>query len=454
MRLRIAIAMLASLAGCQGGVVNAGDPGGSVGAALAGGGPIVGLAGKCLDDSGDGTDDGNKIQLWDCNGTDAQNWTYSNGQLVGPGGKCLDVQWDNQADGTPVQLYTCNGTEAQQWTMNGGAIVSAGGYCLDVTGAGTDNGTQIELWGCHGGANQTWSMSSGGGGGGGPGRFRVAGGRIYDPDGNEFVARGINLYSEQTSAVLAAGSGAPLLSYFPALDMVRVNCFDYASDTPESLQSFVSQLTARKIVVEIEYHQYPNLDTSQAHADWYANMARAFSGNPYVWFGTENEPGADNGYSAISDEHAAVYDAVRGAGNDTIVMIDPVGGFDASNLIASTYSNMTNVVWDTHFYGWVANYDPDPSHVQSALAGQIQNNQNIQSGDGLMPVVIGEFGNSTDGSSLDANGDQVIAAVGGSGRGFLAWGWDPGGDSEQDQLVDDAGNLTAYGRQIAALMSR
>lgn len=29
--------------------------------------------------------------------------------------KCLDVQEDNPANGTVVQLYDCNGTNAQLW---------------------------------------------------------------------------------------------------------------------------------------------------------------------------------------------------------------------------------------------------------------------------------------------------------------------------------------------------
>ncbi|MDB4969310.1 MAG: glycoside hydrolase [Myxococcales bacterium] len=143
-------------------------PGGAIGASAARESPapgsaVRGLGNKCLDDSGGGTDPGNKIQLWDCNGTVAQQWTLDQGRLVGPGGKCLDVQWGNQSDGAIVQLWDCNGTAAQQWTINGGAIVSAGGLCLDVKGYGTDNGTQIELWHCTGGANQTWSFASPGG---------------------------------------------------------------------------------------------------------------------------------------------------------------------------------------------------------------------------------------------------------------------------------------------------
>lgn len=34
---------------------------------------------------------------------------------TGPNGRCLDVQWDSSGNGTPVQIWDCNGSEAQQW---------------------------------------------------------------------------------------------------------------------------------------------------------------------------------------------------------------------------------------------------------------------------------------------------------------------------------------------------
>jgi hypothetical protein len=206
---------MATLGGCQGGVTDAAPTRENPGAALGGssGSAFVGLAGKCLDDNGDGTADGNKIQLWDCNGTDAQDWTYSGGQLVGPGGKCLDVQSNDQANGTVVQLYTCNGTGAQQWTLTNDAIVSSGGYCLDATGWGTANGTQLQIWGCTGADNQRWSPTgqNGGGAGGGTGPFHVSNGQIIGPDGNPFDARGLNLYDSQMSSACSSADCAPLL---------------------------------------------------------------------------------------------------------------------------------------------------------------------------------------------------------------------------------------------------
>ena len=40
------------------------------------------------------------------------------GQITGLAGKCMDVYAANPANGTPVQLYDCNGTTAQQWTCD------------------------------------------------------------------------------------------------------------------------------------------------------------------------------------------------------------------------------------------------------------------------------------------------------------------------------------------------
>ncbi len=127
----------------------------------AGSGPLVGGGGKCLDVNGGATDNGTKVQLWDCNGSRAQAWTAVGGQLIGPGGKCLDVSANNQSPGTIVQLWDCNGTGAQTWSWSGSTLRSSGGFCLDASGARSDDGTQIIIWDCNGGANQGWAAASG-----------------------------------------------------------------------------------------------------------------------------------------------------------------------------------------------------------------------------------------------------------------------------------------------------
>src|ERR1700682_6354369 len=56
----------------------------------------------------------------------------------------------------------------------------------------------------------------------------------------------------------------------------------------------------------------------------------------------------------------------------------------------------------------------------------------VKRADGTVPVIIGEYGNSTSGSTLDANGNQSISAVQASGYGSTAWTWHEG---TQDELT-------------------
>jgi len=122
-------------------------------------GPITsGLAGKCVDNAGNASTNGNKIDLFDCNGSAAQQWTPANGTLQ-IDGKCMDVTGQGTANGTLVELWDCNGGGNQQWTVSDGALVGAqSGKCLDDPGSTTTNGTQLEIWTCNGGANQKWTL--------------------------------------------------------------------------------------------------------------------------------------------------------------------------------------------------------------------------------------------------------------------------------------------------------
>ena len=124
-------------------------------------GAVTGLAGKCMDVVGAGTADGTTVQLYDCNGTNAQQWTRSSDGTLRALGKCLDVSGGSVADGARVQLWTCNGSGAQQWTYTSGRdlVNPQANKCLDVTGNNSANGTPLQLWTCAGTANQKWVVS-------------------------------------------------------------------------------------------------------------------------------------------------------------------------------------------------------------------------------------------------------------------------------------------------------
>jgi beta-glucanase (GH16 family) len=119
-------------------------------------GPITGFGGKCVDVAAAGSANGTQVQLYDCNGTGAQQWTASGSSLRALG-KCMDVAGADPANGTRVQLYDCNGSAAQQWTRPGDGTLRALGKCLDATGVSSANGTPLQIWDCSGGANQKWN---------------------------------------------------------------------------------------------------------------------------------------------------------------------------------------------------------------------------------------------------------------------------------------------------------
>jgi hypothetical protein len=122
------------------------------------GAPIRGFAGKCVDDFRNSTADRNKIDIWDCNGTAAQRFTFtSNGELQ-VHGKCIDDQAFGHS-GTKVILFTCNGGSNQRWIHTGGSYVLVFRHlCLDDPAFSTTNGTQLVVWSCNNGANQKWSL--------------------------------------------------------------------------------------------------------------------------------------------------------------------------------------------------------------------------------------------------------------------------------------------------------
>jgi Ricin-type beta-trefoil lectin domain. len=80
-------------------------------------------------------------------------------------GKCLDVSGGLDRRRGEGQLWDCNGTGAQQWVANAARDIvnPQANKCLDATGPSSADGTPLQIWSCGGGANQKWTVPSGGG---------------------------------------------------------------------------------------------------------------------------------------------------------------------------------------------------------------------------------------------------------------------------------------------------
>ncbi len=128
-----------------------------------GGKAITGIGGLCLDDRSGSTANFNPIQVYTCNGSTAQQWTFvQSGSTLHVLGKCLDVNAAGTANGTLVDLYDCNSTGSQVWIpqSNGSLLNPQSNKCLDDPNSSTTPGTQLQIWDCTGGPNQVWHLPS------------------------------------------------------------------------------------------------------------------------------------------------------------------------------------------------------------------------------------------------------------------------------------------------------
>jgi len=121
---------------------------------------IRGLAGKCVDVAAANSANGTQVQLYDCNGTAAQQWTVGSDGTIRALGKCLDVKDNGTADGTPVQLWDCTGGPNQKWVVTDAhdIVNPQADKCLDVKDNDSANGTPLQIWSCSGNANQKWTV--------------------------------------------------------------------------------------------------------------------------------------------------------------------------------------------------------------------------------------------------------------------------------------------------------
>ena len=112
--------------------------------------------GRCLQNT--------KVQIWQGNGANGQQWSYNNGNnTITSNGYCLDVANSGTSNGTKVQSHSCNNSNAQKWNWrrdSGGdySLLSAvSNKCLDVDNGVSANGQQVQIWDCNNSAAQKWS---------------------------------------------------------------------------------------------------------------------------------------------------------------------------------------------------------------------------------------------------------------------------------------------------------
>jgi hypothetical protein len=297
-------------------------------------------------------------------------------------------------------------------------------------------------------------------------------GKIFGADQQPFVPRGIGVLEGQEAPV------AQLQADFPGINFVRYAIYDYPP--PGAISAYVTSLTSAGIIVEIEDHNNSagNAGGGQGviftgaaltnELDWYSAVATALAKNPLVWWGTNNEPSQTdaagaNDPSALSNWQWQTYQAIRNAGNNAPILLEANCGSSNGQPTcdvgynSAAYSQMVNVAWDMHDYGWVVGYSTDPATNSAWISAAVGQLQKYASAGGVgIPVIIGEYGNSTTGLTIDPNGTQVVAAVQQAVQstlvaGSAAWAWGYGNPG--DGLLSNGGGLSDFGQQVAAYIA-
>lgn len=116
------------------------------------------LGAYCLDDYKNGSASGNKVMLWACNDSKAQNWAVTENKIMHYAA-CLSVQNNSKAVGAKVVSSICNDGRGQVWLKdNDGYFNPNSGLCL--TALGPSKQLQVRQCGTPLPPSQSWTTAS------------------------------------------------------------------------------------------------------------------------------------------------------------------------------------------------------------------------------------------------------------------------------------------------------
>ena len=263
--------------------------------------------------------------------------------------------------------------------------------------------------------------------------FQIIDGKIYDPNGQEFIIKGANMFAQESISNFhnylnvwgfntIRVPNYLLGSYgqaHPEEDDYRTNhkIVDAYTDTG---QRVVVMFDAHDLIGS--YYEGQNWETLK---DYWRDMAQEFKDNPYVWFNLHNEPGNHIAQQKKWVEyHRKLIDIVRAEGaNNTIVIDGEAWGqdFHTQTIVTHAQEIMTgneNIVFSIHVYDqWTTNNLG--TYLDTLEA------QNI-------PIIIGEYGSETNNSSTLAATQQMFPLVQEREIGRIVW----------HAQADDLNNLT------------
>ncbi|MGC4846118.1 cellulase family glycosylhydrolase [Micromonospora sp. DT15] len=279
--------------------------------------------------------------------------------------------------------------------------------------------------------------------------FSVAGGKLYDANGAEFIMRGVNhahtWYPQQTSSfadVKALGANT--------VRVVLSSGDRWTRNTNADVANVISLCKANRLICVLEVHdttgygEQSGAITLDRAVDYWLSLADVLAGQErYVLVNIGNEPYGNQNYGSWATDNANAIKRLRAGGLTHTIMVDaPNWGQDWSFTMRDNAASVfaadpaRNTVFSIHMYGVF-----DTAAEISDYLGRFRT--------AGLPIVVGEFGfNHSDGNPDE---DAILAYSQANGIGWLGWSWSGnGGGVEYLDLATNfnPASLTDWGQRL------
>ncbi|MEV1315155.1 cellulase family glycosylhydrolase [Micromonospora arborensis] len=279
--------------------------------------------------------------------------------------------------------------------------------------------------------------------------FTVAGGKLYDANGAEFIMRGVNhahtWYPQQTSSfvdVKALGANT--------VRVVLSSGDRWTRNTNADVANVISLCKANRLICVLEVHdttgygEQSGAITLDRAVDYWLSLADVLTGQErYVIVNIGNEPYGNQNYASWATDNANAIKRLRAGGLTHTIMVDaPNWGQDWSFTMRDNAASVfaadpaRNTVFSIHMYGVF-----DTAAEISDYLGRFRT--------AGLPIVVGEFG--FDHSDGNPDEDTILSYSQANGIGWLGWSWSGnGGGVEYLDLATsfNPANLTSWGQRL------
>jgi hypothetical protein len=261
--------------------------------------------------------------------------------------------------------------------------------------------------------------------------FEVQGTKILDPDGKEFIIKGINVNGPHWPWNRPTVPDADLMTKVWKFNTVRINFFPSLAtngccrNNNTNTDEIITTFTSRKVVAILENHdftgKYPNDTELENLKNWWTDLANKYKNNTYVWFNIMNEPGGGGvAPERWKETHEAVVKAIRATGADNIIVLDghqfgqESGYKDPKNSAILTFGqyfvqNYKNITFSLHLYSeWIYGQERLTRYIDDVLAKGLS-------------IHLGEYGTADNYSKAVAVDIFKVAPPKKIGR--IAWQW-------------------------------